>query len=86
MNNELCESLPDDVRGLADACAAAAVNYGSKMADKSISEYKQQCIDAGCRPGREAIGRDAQGGTARQRDAPTIYRKRQIALLIWQLL
>ena len=86
MNNALCESLPDDVRGLADACAAAAVNYGSKMADKSISEYKQQCIDAGCRPGREAIGRDAQGGTARQRDAPTIYRKRQIALLIWKLL
>ena len=48
MNNDLYESLPDDVRGLVDECAAAAVNYGSKMADKSISEYKQQCIDAGC--------------------------------------
>lgn len=48
MNDALYSSLPDDVRGLVDECAADAVKYGNMIADESIEAYKQTCIDSGC--------------------------------------
>ncbi|MDO4267513.1 MAG: TRAP transporter substrate-binding protein DctP [Eubacteriales bacterium] len=48
MNNDLYESLPDNVRELVDECAADAIKYGNEMADESIASYKQTCVDAGC--------------------------------------
>lgn len=48
MNNDLYESLPDNVRELVDSCMAEAVEYGNSKADESIAEYKQICEDAGC--------------------------------------
>lgn len=48
MNNDLYQSLPEDVRALVDECAAEAVSYGNSQADESIAAYKKQCEDAGC--------------------------------------
>lgn len=48
MNNDLYESLPDNVRTLVDECMAEAVQYGNEQADASIAADKQTCIDAGC--------------------------------------
>lgn len=48
MNKDVYNSLPDNVRKLVDECAAAATAYGNRRADKSIQQYKQTCIDAGC--------------------------------------
>lgn len=48
MNNDLYESLPDNVRTLVDECMAEAVQYGNDQADASIEADKQTCIDAGC--------------------------------------
>lgn len=48
MNNDLYQSLPDNVRALVDECAAEAVEYSHSQADESIAAYKQTCIDQGC--------------------------------------
>ncbi len=48
MNNDLYQSLPENVRALVDECAAEAVSYGNSQADESIAAYKKQCEDAGC--------------------------------------
>ncbi|MBQ1490863.1 MAG: TRAP transporter substrate-binding protein [Blautia sp.] len=48
MNNELYQSLPENLRNLVDACAHAATAYGNSMADESIAAYKRVCEDAGC--------------------------------------
>lgn len=48
MNNDLYQSLPDNVRALVDECAAEATAYGNSQADESIAADKQKCLDAGC--------------------------------------
>ncbi len=48
MNNDLYDSLPDNVRTLVDECMAEAVEYGNSQADASIEADRQTCIDAGC--------------------------------------
>lgn len=69
MNNDLYEGLPEDVRGLVDECASAAIAYGNQMADESIAEYKQTCIDAGC----EIITLDAPVLAELQEKAGVVY-------------
>lgn len=48
MNNDLYDSLPDNVRALVDECMAEAVEYGNSQADASIEADRQTCVDAGC--------------------------------------
>ena len=48
MNNELYQSLPDNVRELVDECAKDAVTYANSIADESIAADKKICEDAGC--------------------------------------
>lgn len=48
MNNELYQSLPDNVRELVDECAKDAVAYANSIADESIAADKKICEDAGC--------------------------------------
>lgn len=48
MNNDLYESLPENVRTMVDDCMAQAIEYGNEKADESIAQYKQTCLDAGC--------------------------------------
>lgn len=48
MNKDVYNSLPDNVRQLVDECAKAATAYGNAKADKSIQQYKQTCVNAGC--------------------------------------
>lgn len=48
MNNDLYQSLPENVQALVDECAKEAVAYGNSQADESIASYKKQCEDAGC--------------------------------------
>lgn len=47
-NNDLYQNLPEDVRAMVDECANEAITYANEQADKSITEYKKQCEDAGC--------------------------------------
>ncbi|MGL5435630.1 MAG: TRAP transporter substrate-binding protein [Lachnospiraceae bacterium] len=48
MNNDLYQSLPEEVRELVNTCAAEAAAYANEQADESISNYKKACEDAGC--------------------------------------
>ena len=48
MNNELYQSLPDNVRELVDECAKDAIAYANSIADESIAADKKICEDAGC--------------------------------------
>lgn len=48
MNNDLYQSLPENVRALVDECAAEATVYGNSIADESIAADKKTCEDAGC--------------------------------------
>lgn len=48
MNNDLYQSLPENVKTLVDECAAEAVEYANSKADESIASYKKICEDAGC--------------------------------------
>lgn len=48
MNNNLYQSLADNVKELVDECAKEAVAYGNSKSDESIAAYKKTCIDAGC--------------------------------------
>lgn len=48
MNNDLYQSLPENVKTLVDECAAEAVAYANAQADESIASYKKTCEDAGC--------------------------------------
>lgn len=48
MNNDLYESLEDNVKALVDECAAEAAAYANDKADESIAGYKKTCQDAGC--------------------------------------
>ncbi len=48
MNDDLYQSLPDNVRALVDECAAEALAYANSQADESIKGYKETCIKTGC--------------------------------------
>ncbi|MDR1520029.1 MAG: TRAP transporter substrate-binding protein [Planctomycetota bacterium] len=48
MNDDLYQSLPNDVRALVDECAAEARAYANSKADQSIRAYKETCVKAGC--------------------------------------
>lgn len=48
MNNDLYQSLPENVKILVDECAAEAVAYANAQADESIANYKKVCEEAGC--------------------------------------
>lgn len=48
MNNDLYQSLPENVKALVDECSTEAVNYANEQADESIASYKKNCEDAGC--------------------------------------
>lgn len=47
MNNQLYESLPDDMQELVDQCAYEAVLYTRGLADESIASDKKIIVDSG---------------------------------------
>ena len=69
MNNDLYESLPENVRTLVDECMAEAIEYGNSEADASIEADKQTCIDAGC----EIITLSADDLATMQEKAAVVY-------------
>ena len=69
MNNNLYQSLPEDVKALVDECAAEAIAYGNSKADESIAGYKQTCEDAGC----EIITLSSEDLATMQESAATVY-------------
>ena len=47
MNNQLYESLPEDMQELVDQCAYEAVLYTRGLADESIASDKKIIVDSG---------------------------------------
>lgn len=69
MNNDLYQSLPDNVRQLVDECMDEAIEYGNSEADASIEADKQTCIDAGC----EIVTLSEEDLAAMQEKASIVY-------------